>query len=233
MASKTTSMKRLRSKSKIINSLKKGDKRFTDLQNETGLSPAGLNETLKVMKQENVVESILVGNKQKYRLTKKGENLIEKYLYLSYDIDAIRSRYGEHYRDYSTMYNSILASGFSWGIESDLTIDKEIKDFNLLSPKDVIEIEELVFKKIANNLKNKKLTNVQNGKMILGFCVDYNDVQKSIKQKSLAYVNHMSKEEVRILNKAGGFFEDLTEKEFKRLEVLRKKTYEKIKNLDF
>ena len=233
MASKTTSMKRLRSQSKIINSLQKGDKRFTDLEKETGLSPAGLNGTLKVMKKENVVETILVKDKQKYRLTKKGENLIEKYLYLSYDIDAIRTRYGAHYRDYSTLYNSILASGFSWGIESDLTIDNEIKDLKLLTPKDVIEIEELVYKKIANNLKHKKVKKVQNGKMILGFSVDYNDFQKSIKQKSLAYINHMSKEETKILGKVGGFFDDLTEKEYKRLQELREKTYEKIKNLKY
>ena len=69
---KTINMKRERSQNKIINSLKKEPKRFTDLKKETGLSDAGLNETLKVMKKENVIETILVDDKQKYRLTKKG-----------------------------------------------------------------------------------------------------------------------------------------------------------------
>jgi len=230
---KTINMKRERSQNKIINSLKKEPKRFTDLKKETGLSDAGLNETLKVMKKENVIETILVDDKQKYRLTKKGENVIEKFLYLSYDIDEIRSRYGEHRRDYSTLYNTIVASGLPWGIESDLTLDNEVKDLKLLQPKDVIEIEELVFKKINNNLKKKKLKKVQFGKMVLGFSIDYNELVKSVEGKSLAYINNMSKEEVRLLGKIDGSPDSLTEKEGKRLVVLRKKTYEKIKKLDY
>jgi len=232
MASKTTSMKRLRSQSKIINSLRKGAKRFTDLKKDTRLSDAGLNETLKVMKKENVVELILVDDKQRYRLTKKGENIIEKYLYLSHDIDDIRYRDGVHYRDYSTLYNSILASNLPWGIESDLTMDIEIKELNLLSPKDVIEIEELVFKKIKDNIKEKKLNQKQDGKMVLGFCIDFNEVVKSIEEKSLGYTKHISEEEIKILNKIDGSPDALTKKEEKRLQLLRKKTYKKIKKLD-
>jgi len=224
--------KREKSANKIINSLKKEPKRFTELQKETRLSAVGLSDTLKVMKNYNMVETILVNDKQKYRLAKKGE-IIEKYLYLSYDIDVIRYRYGLHYRDYSTLWNSILASQLDWGIESDLTVDNEIKDLKLLSPKDVMDVEELIFRKISNNIKAKKVKKVEFGKMVLGFSIDYNELIKSIEQKSLDYINHMTKEEIKIVNKIDGSPDCLTEKEGKRLVVLRKKTYEKIKKLDY
>ena len=69
--------------------------------------------------------------------------------------------------------------------------------------------------------------------MVLGFSIDYNELVKSIEGKSLAYINNMSKEEVRLLGKIDGSPDSLTEKEGKRLVVLRKKTYEKIKKLDY
>lgn len=226
----TYPMKRERSMNKVINSLQKGSKRFKDLEKDTKLSPAGLNDTLKMMKKENMVELILVEDEQRYRLTKKGETIIEKYLYLSYDIDVIRARFGNHYRDYSRLWNTILATGFHWGIESDLTLDKDIKNLNLLQPKDVMEIEEIIFKKIKYNIRERK-SDIKYGKMVLGFSIDYNELVKSIQEKSLAYVNHMSKEEVKILEKFDGSPDSLTEQDNKRLEILRKKTYEKIKNM--
>ena len=66
--------------------------------------------------------------------------------------------------------------------------------------------------------------------MVLGFSIDYNELIKSIEQKSLDYINHMTKEEIKIVNKIDGSPDCLTEKEGRRLKVLRKKTYEKIKN---
>lgn len=233
MAKKPYGTKREKSANKIINALKKEPKRFTDLQKETRLSAVGLTDTLKVMKNYNMIETILDGKKNKYRLLKEGENIIEKFLYLSYDIDEIRFRYGKHRRDYSTLYNTILASRLPWGIESDLTLDNDIKDLKLLQPKDVIEIEELVFKKINNNLKKKKLKKMEFGKMVLGFSIDYNELVKSIEEKSLAYINHISKEEIKLHNKFDGSPDSLTEKEYIRLEELRKKTYAKIKKLDY
>jgi len=233
MAKKPYGTKREKSANKIINALKKEPKRFTDLQKETRLSAVGLSDTLKVMKDYNMIETILDGKKNKYRLTKEGENVIEKFLYLSYDIDEIRSRYGEHRRDYSTLYNTILASRLPWGIESDLTLDDDIKDLKLLQPKDVIEIEELVFKKINNNLKKKKLKKMEFGKMVLGFSIDYNELVKSIEEKSLAYINHISEEEIKLHEKFDGSPDSLTEKEYISLEELRKKTYAKIKKLDY
>ena len=233
MQAKNYNMKRERSRNKVLISLQKDPKRYVDLEKETDLSPAGLSKILKIMKEENVIESILVDGKAKYKLTKKGTISLEEYRTLSYDINEIRTRGGKHHWDYSTLHGTILSSGLNWGIESELTLDNDVKDLKLLQPKDVIEIEELVFKKINNNLKKRKLKKVQFGKMVLGFCIDHNDLIKSIKEKSLAYINHMSKEEGKIFSKIDGSPDSLTEKEVKRLEVLRKKTYEKIKKLGY
>ncbi len=227
---KTDNMKRERSKNKILIALKKEDKRFTDLQKETELSPAGLNGTLKMLMKEDIIRIILDGKKRKYRLTKNGERWFEKHLYLSYDVDLIKSREGKHYRDFSTLHDSIISLGFEWGIESDLTVDKDIDGLHLLKSKDVIEIEELIYKKIKNNIKKENIE-IKNGKGVLGFRIDYNEIIKSIKQKSLEYVNHMSKEELRILSKYEDDPESVTKNELEKLSKLRKKTYKKIKNI--
>ena len=78
-------------------------------------------------------------------------------------------------------------------------------------------------------IKNKKIIN--NGKMVLGFSMDYNEIRKSIDQKSLEYVENMSKEEAKLLLKYSDEPENITDKDVKRLETLREKTYEKIKKL--
>lgn len=233
MSTRNYNTKREKSRGRVIRFLQKEPKRFTELEKETGLSPAGLNEALKVMKEKKEIKLVLVEGKPRYKLTKNGKISLENFQTLSFDVDEIRARGGKHHRDYSTLYNTIVASGLPWGIESDLTLDNEVKDLKLLQPKDVIEIEELVFKKINNNLKKKKLKKVQFGKMVLGFSIDYNELVKSIEGKSLAYINHMSEGEVRLLGKIDGSPDSLTEKEGKRLVVLRRKTYEKIKKLDY
>jgi len=219
--------KREKSAYKVIIELRKGAKRFKDLEEATRLSPAGLNETLKMMKKNRMIEKNIVDKKQLYRLTGKGENYNPS---ISYDITPIQLRSGSNYRDYSRLRMDIRSRGFDWGIESVMTVDKDIENLKLLEPKDVMEIEELIYKKMKNNMiKNKKIVN--NGKMVLGFSMDYNEIRKSIDQKSLEYVDNMSKEEAKLLMKRNEYPEEFTIKDEKRFEVLQKKTYEKIKKL--
>lgn len=232
MSTKNYNTKREKSRGRVMRFLKE-PKRFTDLQKETGLSPAGLNEALKIMKEKKEIKLVLVEGKPRYMLTNKGKISLENFLALSFYIDEIRTRGGIHHWDYSTLQGTIVSSGLNWGIESDLTLDNDVKDLKLLQPKDVIEIEELVFKKINNNIKKRKLKKVQFGKMVLGFSIDYNELVKSIEKKSLAYINHMSNDEAKILSKIDGSLDSLTKEEVKRLDELRKKTYEKIKKLDY
>jgi len=220
-------IKREISVNKVIRELRKGAKRFTDLKEDTGLSLAGLNETLKMMKQNRIIEKNLIDKKQLYRLTGKGEKYNPS---ISYDVTPIQLRSGSNYRDYSRLRMDIRSRDLDWGIESVMTVDKDIENLGLLEPKDVMEIEELIYKKMKGNMiKNKKIIN--NGKMVLGFSMDYNEIRKSIDQKSLEYVENMSKEEAKLLLKYSDEPENITDKDVKRLETLREKTYEKIKKL--
>jgi predicted transcriptional regulator len=229
---KNLTIKREKSQSLVVKSLLNTPLRFNELRKKTNLSSRGLTETLKLMKTGNIVEPVIIEDKPKYRLTKEGENMIEKYLYLSLDIDQIRFRDGVHFRDYSTLHHSMSTESLPWGIESDLTIDNEIQSLNLLTPKDVIEIEELVFRKISKNILKKNIDKELQGKMVLGFSIDYSNLIESIKKQSLDYINNISKEEVNLNQKYNDEPESLTKKELKRLDILRKKTYEKIKKLN-
>ena len=134
-------MKREMSVSKVIRELRKGAKRFKDLEEDTGLSPAGLNETLKMMKQNRMIEKNIVDKKQLYRLTGKGEEYNPS---ISYDVTPIQLRSGSIYRDYSQLRPEINFYEFSWGIESVMEIDEDVDDLKILQTKDVIEIEELI-----------------------------------------------------------------------------------------
>lgn len=231
MVTKSQNMKREKSRYKVLNALNKEAKRFTDLENETGLSPAGLTAILKMLTDEKTIELVLIDGKSKYQLTKKGTISLEEFFNLSHDVDEIRSRDGKHYRDYSTLWGSTISCGLPWGIESDLTLDKELNKLNLLTPKDVIAIEEFIFEKFSKNIKKRKLTEEQVGNIVLGFKIDYSNLVKSIKENSLTYMNHISKEECKLRGKLDDDPERITKEEWKRLEQLRKKTYEKIKNL--
>jgi hypothetical protein len=224
---KENTMKREMSVSKVIRELRKGAKRFKDLEEDTGLSPAGLNETLKMMKQNRMIEKNIVDKKQLYRLTGKGEEYNPS---ISYDVTPIQLRSGSIYRDYSQLRPEINFYEFSWGIESVMEIDEDVDDLKILQPKDVIEIEELIYKKMKNNMiKNKKIIN--NGKMVLSFSMDYNEIRKSIDQKSLEYMENMSKEEANLIMKKVEDPDEFTDKEGKRWIALQKKTLEKIKKL--
>jgi len=68
--------------------------------------------------------------------------------------------------------------------------------------------------------------------MVLGFSIDYNELMQSIKENSLTYIEHISKAEQKLLRKMDDEIENMTSAEMKKLEILRKKTYEKIKNLN-
>ena len=78
-------------------------------------------------------------------------------------------------------------------------------------------------------IKNKKIIN--NGKMVLSFSMDYNEIRKSIDQKSLEYMENMSKEEANLIMKKVEDPDEFTDKEGKRWIALQKKTLEKIKKL--
>lgn len=232
MVTKPVSMRRIRSRNMVLNALKINPQGFSSLEKSTGLSPVGLNDIRKILLNEKLIEPAIIDGKKVYKITEKGTISLGFYPYLAYLINAMHLRDGKYHSDYSRTTGSILSLDLSWGIQSDLMYDKEIDALNLLSPKDVLEIEKLLYKKITNNIKKQKLNKEQIGKMVLGFDIDYNEVLKSIKDKSLAYSDNSFEEEWKLRTKRDGDPEGFTAKEHQRLTTLRKKTYDKINKLN-
>jgi len=230
--SSTSTLKREKSRLMVFVALKDEPKRFTDLEKDTGLSAVGLTSILKILLKEKEIVLELLNNKRKYKLTKKGTISVSDLNFLSIGLANIKSRNGKYYSTYSRLNPSILSSLLPWGIEDDLTVDTEIDGLNLLKRADVSEIQELLFRKISKNISKRKLDENLIGKMILGFTVDYPELVQSIKKQSLDYMYNISKEESLLLNKYEDDPESLTKKEYKRMNVLRGKTYEKIKKLN-
>jgi predicted transcriptional regulator len=228
--SANVSMKRERSRNKVIIALKNEPRRFTDLQIETKLSAVGLTSILKILLKEKEITLELIGNKKKYKLTKKGTLSASDLNFMSIDLTNIASRNGKYYHTYSRLQPSMLSSSLPWGIESDLTVDNGIDSLNLLTRKDVSEIEKLLFQKLVKNFPKKQVNEKCIGKMILGFTIDSTELVKSIKKQSLDYYENISKEESKLLGKYEDDAESMTEKELKRMNTLREKTRKKLEN---
>jgi len=225
-------MKRERSRNKVFKALKNEPRRFTDLEVDTGLSAVGLTSILKILQKEGEIKLELIDNKKKYVLTKKGTISVSNLNLLSMNLEKIISDEGKYYSTFSGLTPSMHSCGLAWGIDSALALDKNIDSMDLLSRKDVGNIEEFIFKTISNKIPKKKLDEKIIGKMILGFTINYSELIKSIKNKSLDYMNNITKEELKLLSKYEDDPESLTKKEFKRMNDLGIKTREKIKKLN-
>ncbi|MCE2506291.1 MAG: hypothetical protein J4F36_07470 [Nitrosopumilaceae archaeon] len=231
MITKTSSKRRERSRNAVLIALQKEPKRFTDLvkDEEVNLSAVGLTSILKILSEDDEIQLELIDNKKKYVLTNKGTISVSNLNFLSIGLANIISRDGKYYSTYSRLQPSMLSSSLPWGIESDLIVDKEIDSLNLLSRSDVLEIEELLFRKLSKHIPKRKLEQKLVGQMILGFTIDYPELIKSVEKQSLDYVRKMSKEESRLLNKYENDPESLTTKELSRMNELRKETTDKLK----
>lgn len=219
---------KLDNRNKILALIGSGIVRFTDLQETGKFTAPTLTKHLKKLENEREIKKDIQNGKIIYKLSKKGVTTLSDIINLSRDVDRIRSRGGKHFRDYSHLWGSILTSRLPWGIESDLTLDKNLNESNLFSNDDVWNMEEFVFKIIANNIKKRKLSEEQAGEIVLGFKIDYNKLIQSINEDSLAYYENISKKESDILYKMEEG-EDMTDQEFNQWKKLRKETYAKIK----
>jgi len=225
-----SSPRRERSRNMVMNVLKTEPKRFKDLQEETGLSAAGLDEIRKILLEEKKIVRELIGKKAVYRLTKKGEKSFDRVFLISHKVERIIKNNGVHHPNISQNTLSLLSCNLPWGIDSDLIVDERIDSLNLLSSDDVLDIEKFIFEKLSKNIPKKQLDDKKIGDVVLGFSIDYQKLLDSIKQQSLLYAKHMLKEERKLLEKMDDDIESFTSREYTRLDVLRKRTYEKIKN---
>lgn len=148
-------------------------KRFSELEKTLKMSQTTLTKHLNELESENKIEKIIQNGKPVYQLTKKGESYLMDAINLSNDVDRIRSRGGKHYRYRSSFGDILQKPKSSLGVESDLTLDKELDKLHLLHIDDINDIKELVLKKIVKNMKKQKLTQKQTGQLVLGFVMDY------------------------------------------------------------
>lgn len=231
--SQNTSPRREMSRNKVLIALRNKPKQFKDLLIDTKLSAAGLNEIRKILLEEKVIVRELIGKKAAYRLTKKGEKSFDSAFLISHTVKRIIQNNGTHYPNTSQNTQSFTSLTLPWGIDSDLIVDESIDSLNLLSIGDVSDIEEFIFEKLSKNIPKKQLDDKKIGDMVLGFSINYQKLLDSIKQQSVLYSKHITKEEKRLLEKEDDDIKSFTAKERNRLIVLRKKTYEKIKKLNF
>ncbi len=167
---------------KILSLLKDGPQRFTFLQNESSLSPAGLTKILDRLMEKRKIKKILKDNKMAYELSSSVK--LEELISLGSIINKIKDKGGHSYLDYSISRN-LPPDKVPYGIESHLVIDKNLDNakLNPFTKKDVYEIEEFIYKKIANKIRSKKLRSDESkeGTIVLGFRIDYNELIYSIK----------------------------------------------------
>ena len=224
-------MKKKKNQDKIIELINLGEKSYKQLESQLKFSGTTLSKHLNELSKRREIKKVVLNGEVEYKLSDKGIISPNDILHLSTYVKKIKKRGGEAFYDYSQLQGEILSSSLPWGITSHLIIDKDLKKLKLLTRDDVRDIEKIIFEKIVSNIKNDKIKrNVKNGDLEIGFNVDYTDLVKSINADSLKYFENMSKDESSLLSKINIDPESVTNKELKRLQKLREKTYEKIKD---
>jgi len=183
----------------LVLSALKEPKRFSELQEETGLSPRGLARILAELEQKGAVTRTIKGRWPAYTLTKAGTRA-KDLLYLGYTIDELKSNDAKYYIDYSdNLQSEHTKHDLPFGILSHLFLHKDIgKLYNPFLKKDIFEFEASIFKKIKDNLKNKKINLIKlkdnaEKKIVIAFEFDYNKIIKKIDELSEKEVNDIEK----------------------------------------
>jgi len=172
-----------RNEHKILTFLSMGGMKYTEIQNSSGLSPAGLSSVLNRMINEKKIYKKGTGNKTSYH-SSSGSTAKELW-YLGHVLADLRENDCKYYIDFSDNHLSeAFGYGSSWGITSHLFLDKEIgKKLNLFSKKDIFQYERYFYESILTKIKKKeiKIDHNKKGKVVLAFEIDYDKLAKSIK----------------------------------------------------
>ncbi len=170
-------------RNKILSLLHDSPQRFSSLEKLTGFSPGGLTNILDELLRNKKIIKIVKDNKLAYSI-KKGVNLNE-FLFLGRFLYEIKERGGRHYFNYTHSREDLPPEKVPWGIESSLTLDKNLdeKKLNPLSKKDIAEMEQWIYKRVMYNVKKRKIKTDehQEGTIVLGFRIDYGELISSVK----------------------------------------------------
>ena len=183
---------------KILN--KHGPQRFKDLERLAGKSPRGLNMMLKDLLSQKRIAKIIHEGHQAYELTKTGTKKFEILEYVYRGRTEMLEDGGQYHNDYSKESLSVISTYYPWGIEDDLILDKTMIDANPISKDTAIAVNEFLFEKIRDDVKDKKikLDKTKQGSVILEISIDYPALIKSIEENSLEKYRKVTKEELDI-----------------------------------
>ena len=155
--------------SKILMSLSKHPKTFTELMEELKFSPRGLSIILKRMTMDNLIHHPEYS--EAYALTQKGKITLKSIPILKYNLEEIMEKKHSYENGrYSVEYNGI---GYDIAYDSDFNLElaKIFKDKLMIFLSDL----EKEISNIANIIKDKEQLK---GKMIIAFTLDLNEMKE-------------------------------------------------------
>lgn len=180
------------------------------------MSEKTLNRHLKELYNEGKIEFNL--NDKKYTLTKKGKIDLNSIAFQILILDSIINKSGDNKIDYSGLWTELVNCSLTWGIQSSIIISKKLQNMkfvrkgskkeikkNILNPKDVEDLERLLYFKISKNLEefdqfhikyDKVKETLQDEKFIVNFNIDMKDIWDSIKLKSLETYDNLTPDKI-------------------------------------
>src|SRR5437867_6648000 len=90
------------------------------------------------------------------------------------------------------------------GIKDDLLIDRKIEDkFNPITKEIVLEMQELLYNRIYENVKKRKtlMDESIDCNLMLEFSINYKELINSIKENSLLYYKNITEKELDLCEK--------------------------------
>ncbi len=203
----------------------KGPHSFSKLEKITHLFPGTLNAVLNDLDGDEKIERIAHEGKMAYAITKKGRGTIVELGILGVVATEVMQKGGVYHEDYSNWRGSMYFNNLPWGVQDDLILDKNLKKLNPITKKTTSELQKLLYRCIKEDVKKRKihLDETKDGKVILGFNIDYKDLVKSIQEQSMDYLDVISDRELDLLEKwEHGTIKAEEREEFDRLRQMTK-----------
>jgi len=208
--------------------LEAGPQTFGALQDKYRKGSSMNRIRIELLSDEKIEQTYLDG-KPAYAITKKGKDSLLSFGIIGMLINEILGQGGIYHEDYSVWRGSMYYNQLPWGIQDDLVYDKKLAKYNPITKETASSIQKLLYSSIKEDFKNKKikLDEHKDGRVILGFMIDYKDLVKSIKENSMEYVEIMTEKEKDILAK----YEDdsLTDDDISEHKRLRNLTNVKVR----
>jgi len=190
-------------KNRVLSFLEAGPQTFKQLEKAYGKGPSSLNRILIELDDDKKISLTIHNKKKAYEITKKGRDSLLSFGIIGMLINQILVKGGLYHEDYDNLCGSMFYCDLPWGIQDDLVYDKKLHKYNPITKETASNIHKSLYNNILQDAKNKKiiLDESKTGQVILGFLIDYHDLIKSIKERSLDYIDEMSEKEKDLLAK--------------------------------